>query len=276
MKRGLVVPVCLLMFSAIMGTPQPTNNLLEIDDVKIHYQARGSGASIVLLHDGLFSSTIWDNQFEELARNYRVIRYDRRGFGKSGISKSSFQDHEDLKRLLSHLKIERVTLVGSSAGGAVALDFALAYPDAVERIVLIGTTVSGYKFSDAFNQRLQKNNMPFIQRQDIDATAQCWFDDPYLAPTLQKRPDSESIKRYFAKELHHIPSLVIALKSRRPPEPAVERLASIKAPVLILTGKKDFPDLHTIADLIEAKVSTAQKKTIGGVGHLIGWKAPLC
>ena len=61
-----------------------------VDGGKLFYELAGSGKNIVLLHDGMVNREIWDEQFPMLAKSYRVVRYDRRGYGKSSDPKVKY------------------------------------------------------------------------------------------------------------------------------------------------------------------------------------------
>src|SRR5215831_13128231 len=103
-----------------------------IHGVRLAYDSAGQGTAVVFLNGGLLDRRQWDGQFTFFARNYRTIRYDLRSSGDSETTPSSdpFTHHEDLLRLLQALKIDRASLVGLS-NYAIALDFALAYPQVV-------------------------------------------------------------------------------------------------------------------------------------------------
>src|SRR6185503_16516762 len=73
----------------------------------LYYETRGSGPAVVLLHGGGLDHTMWDPQVEALARSYRVIRFDARGHGRSTARMPPFSMHEDLRRVLDHLGVER-------------------------------------------------------------------------------------------------------------------------------------------------------------------------
>ncbi len=67
------------------------------DECKLYYGVKGTGvATVVLLHDGLLDSRVWDEQIETFARYHTVIHYDRRGYGRSEIPSTKFTDSKDL------------------------------------------------------------------------------------------------------------------------------------------------------------------------------------
>src|SRR6266849_1375843 len=90
-------------------------------DIEIYYEDHGAGLPVVLIHGYPLSGRAWDKQVPVLlAAGHRVITYDRRGFGKSsqptaGYNYDTFA--EDLRKLLTHLKLRDFTLVGFSMGG---------------------------------------------------------------------------------------------------------------------------------------------------------------
>src|SRR5436190_12280454 len=109
------------------GAGKQSSGQLDVSGSKICYEQKGSGPAIVLLHDGLLDAVSWDEVWQPLAAKYHVIRYDRRGYGRSDPATSSFSPTEDLAKLLRHLTIEHAFIVGSSSGAALAIDFAIQH-----------------------------------------------------------------------------------------------------------------------------------------------------
>ena len=81
---------------------------------------------------------MWTREAEWLSKDHTVVRYDLRAHGESDTATAEFSHLGDLVAVLDALKIEKATLIGLSAGSAIALDAALDIPDRVERIVLAG------------------------------------------------------------------------------------------------------------------------------------------
>ncbi|HEY2972438.1 MAG TPA: alpha/beta hydrolase [Pyrinomonadaceae bacterium] len=125
------------------------SHFADIDGVRIHYQEKGTGTPLVLLHGFTSSTYSWKDVFEPLSQNFRVIAVDLKGFGFSGKPDGDYSRRAQatlVGHLLDYLKIEKAWLCGNSMGGAIALNFALQNPQRVERLILIdsaGVTVTG-------------------------------------------------------------------------------------------------------------------------------------
>ncbi|HKQ76859.1 MAG TPA: alpha/beta hydrolase [Blastocatellia bacterium] len=125
------------------------SHFAEIDGVRIHYQEKGEGAPLVLIHGYTASTFAWKDVFEPLSRQFRVIAVDLKGFGFSGKPEGDYTRRaqgELMIRFLDHLKIDRAILCGNSMGGEVSLNAAVRHPDRVSALILVdsaGVTVSG-------------------------------------------------------------------------------------------------------------------------------------
>src|SRR4051794_15113098 len=86
----------------------------DLGGARFYYEVAGRGDAIVLVHAGIADRRMWDDQFEVLAQDYMVVRYDRRGFGETRMVAGDFSQHGDLYELLKFLKLERATLLGCS------------------------------------------------------------------------------------------------------------------------------------------------------------------
>lgn len=104
----------------------------------LYYEEQGSGEPVILIHGHSLDRRMWDDQFAELARHYRVVRYDMRGYGKSTPQTEDFQftHAEDLIVLMDSLHIDKAHLIGLSLGGEVGADMVGWFPDRVKSAVL--------------------------------------------------------------------------------------------------------------------------------------------
>ena len=116
---------------------------------RLYYEIHGPevGQPVVLLHHGLGSVQAWRAQIPVLAEaGYRVIAYDRWGYGRSEprphLTLPGFEpDREDLAVVLQSLELERPVLIGHSDGGTIALYFAAHHPERVERLVTVAAHI---------------------------------------------------------------------------------------------------------------------------------------
>jgi pimeloyl-ACP methyl ester carboxylesterase len=143
---GLAVAAQLRALAAERRHP-PEGRFITVDGVQLHYVERGSGRPVVLLHG--MSSMLQDftsSIVDELARSYRVIAFDRPGYGYSERPRRMYWTPRRQARLIhmavTRLGVEKPIVVGHSCGALVALDYALLYPHQTAAIVLLG----GYVF----------------------------------------------------------------------------------------------------------------------------------
>ena len=117
-----------------------SSHFAEIDGVRIHYQEKGTGAPLVLIHGYTSSTYSWKDVFEPLAKTFHVIAVDLKGFGFSGKPDGDYTRRAQavlVTHLLEHLKLEKAWLCGNSMGGEVALNVALANPERVAGLILV-------------------------------------------------------------------------------------------------------------------------------------------
>jgi len=117
----------------------------QVNGTKLYYEIAGTGEPLVLLHGNFGDRRHWDFQFYSLSKNYKVIRYDVRGYGKSALPKSDeqYNDYNDLKALLDFLEIEKAHICGLSMGSGIAVDFTIAYPEMSKSLIPIGPWANG-------------------------------------------------------------------------------------------------------------------------------------
>jgi len=212
---------------------------------------------------------MWDAQFEAWARARRVIRYDRRGTGRSTPPGAEpYANWEDLRGVLDELGVEQTALVGMSQGGAVAIDFTLMYPERVESLVIIGGFPSGNRFSDEF-----RNSFVLMQELgDADAAKRMWLTHPLFTCGLANAATAEKLKTIIREYSgYHFLCKDPALRMK---PPAVGRLGKIRVPTLIVVGEYDIPDMQRAADLLVQGIAGARKVVIAGAGHTVNMERP--
>ena len=241
---------------------------VSVDGGRLFYEIAGKGRNIVLLHDGMVNREIWDEQFPLLAEKFRVVRYDRRGYGKSSDPEVKYSHIEDLNQLFIQLNIDKAVVFGMSSGGRLAIDFALTYPWKVEGLVLVGAVVSGFGYTSHMQTRGGHFD-PGKFTDPVKVNEYFIMDDPY-----EIYSENRSAKERVMKLL---PDL--ARENRVPTQPAskvaVRSLSDIKVPALILVGEFDIPDVHAHAGVINAGIADSKREIIPRSGHLIPIEQPV-
>src|SRR3954453_7419370 len=272
---GSPMPKLLLALLFLFATAAPAAPATGFVDApgggRLWYEVKGQGSPIVFLHAGLVGSAGWDASFDHLAKSFRVIRYDRRGFGRSAAPKGPYSDVDDLQAIFETLKIGRAVLVGGSNGSRLAVDYALAHPDRVEALVLLGPVVSGLPYSQHFLPPRMVNYRPMFQEKSRAKLIEAWVQDPYLTDS-----HSTQARTRLRELLTKNPGPLTATfpESRPPDRPAVGRLAEIHVPTLILVGESDIPDVHAHAGVLEAGIHNARRMIVPKAGHLIQLEQP--
>jgi pimeloyl-ACP methyl ester carboxylesterase len=240
----------------------------------LYYEIAGEGHPLVLIHGGLVDSGLWDDQFEVFAGQYRALRYDVRGFGKSKPPTSYYSNHGDLRDLLDSLGIERADVLGLSMGGAIAIDFALAYPDRVAALIPVAAGLSGYRATS--NRALRDELNAAYERGDkeraVELSLQVWTDGPNRTPD-QVDPDVRERIRAMTLHTFDLPDVEPWLQALEPP--AIGRLAEVQVPTLFVVGDQDVEDILKIGDLIVSQVPGAQRAVIPGTAHHLNMEQPV-
>lgn len=255
---------CLLIALLLLAAPLQAESI-DVPGGKLWYEVRGEGPPLVLLHDGLVPSGTWDDQMPAFARLFRTVRYDRRGYGRSEAAKEAFSDVDDLHAVLEALKIDRAVLVGCSNGAKLAVDYALAHPDRVGTLVLVGPVVSGLPYSEHFQRRGLENF------QSPKGLIEAWVQDRYILDPASTRARERLRALLKGSPTPLVNRGIASLASKRP---AVGRLSEIKVPTLILVGASDIPDVHAHAGALEAGIQGSRRVVISDAGHLIHLEKP--
>lgn len=248
-----------------------SSGFAEINGTRLYYEIAGSGHHLVLIHGFTVDRRVWDAQLDFFAQNFRVVRYDLRGYGRSALPPiESYSDADDLKALLDHLGIEQAHVVGLSKGGGVAVQFTLTYPRMVDQLVLADSTLGGYQWQE-FGSAFASVSAT-ARESGIPAAKKAWLGLDIFAPA-QEKPDVAARLRQMIADYSGW-HLVNNDPVRELDPPPIEQLDRITAPTLVIVGERDIPDFHRIANIITERVPNARKAVIQGAGHVANMEVP--
>jgi 3-oxoadipate enol-lactonase len=254
---------------------QAHTGFAEVGGAPLYYEVAGTGPALVLIHEGLADSRMYDDQFDALARRYRVVRYDLHGFGRSGTPDRAYTHHEALHGLLRHLGIDRAALLGMSLGGIVAIDFTLTYPDMVGALVLMAAGIGGYPISEA-TRALAAPLAEAFKAGDfvraIDLSVRFWVDGMERSPEEVDPDVRERFRALYTDVLRR--SRDGGRQADLLDPPAYRRLGEIHVPTLVVVGTGDVPDILDGADLLERSIPGSRKVVLPRVAHLLNMERP--
>jgi len=209
----------------------------------------GTGVPIVFLHAGSGNSALWQAQVDFFSSaGYRCIAYDRRGRAAAA---------DELEALASQLALERFHLVGTAAGGIVAIDYALSFPKRLRSLVIANSI---FCIQDEAYVALQKRLRPSPQFEALPVEVR------ELGPSY-RAANPEGTKRW-AEASHHAS-----------PQPTRKHityaaLESLKAPALLLTGDADLYMPPSLLRQVAKHIRGARTMVVPECGHSAYWEQP--
>jgi pimeloyl-ACP methyl ester carboxylesterase len=240
---------------------------------RVHYQEKGTGRALLLIHGNNSSAYSWTDVFDELAKEFRVVALDLKGFGFTAKPDGDYRVETQaalVVRLMDRLGIERATLCGSSMGGAVALAAAINYPQRVDALILVG--------SSAFMETRGGSLAPAYVRWPYiggAVTALALTSDSLVREGLRKSFHDESkvtderVAAYYrplqTRDGQRAARLVRDQRDYTRIENALDK---IRQPTLLIWGAQDRLNLLEDGRRLHAKINGSQLVVFDDCGHL--------
>ena len=258
--------LCTLAVTA--WTQSPAIKQVDVYGQKIYYQEAGAGPDVILLHGLGADRSAWAPTVPALAGKFHVFVPDQVGFGQSDKPMIDYRVGtlvDFLNAFYQKVGISRATLVGNSLGGWVALDFALAHPDKVDRLVLVDS--AGYTPQRTGGPPLTRDRLMALNPSTIAGEKQlmalvfhnqAYATDQFAEQALRGhllKNDGYTIDRFIDSILRG--------------EDVVDgRLGAIRAPTLVVWGREDALVPLANARALAEDISGAQSVILDGCGHV--------
>ena len=243
--------------------------------LRIAWERQGAGPPLLLIHGLGYARWGWEPVLPGLAERFSVVLFDNRGIGESDAPPGPYTAAEmaaDAVQVLDEAGIERAHVVGTSLGGMVAQELALAYPERVDRLVLACTTPGGPKA----HPMPQVTVALLVEAATLEpAVALRRFVENALAPeTVAAHP--ELVDRIMAHRLATAqdPVAWAAQAAAGAAFDAYARLGALTAPTLVQHGDEDVVVDPRNADLLVGLLPDARLERFPDAGHLYFWEAP--
>lgn len=236
-----------------------------VNGVVLHYNDKGQHDRPVIVFANSLGTDfrIWDGIVDQLASDYRVICYDKRGHGLSEATPAPYAmtDHvNDLASLLDHLKVGRVAIVGLSVGGMIAQGLAALRPDLVYALVLCDTA---HKIGTA---ELWSRRIDLVGRDGITSIADeimaRWFTAPF------RSPDNPDYAGYLAMLTRTNTEGYTGTCAAIRDCDLTESTRALAIPTLCLVGDHDGSTPPELVGSLAELIGNAQFEIIANSGHL--------
>ena len=235
----------------------------------LYHEEAGEGVPILLIHPSGSTASTWGAAADKLARCGRVITYDRRGYARSGGEpvRSMSTHTADAAALLEHLRAAPAVVVGTSAGAAIAVDFAVRRPELVHAVV-------AHEFPWRFSRHLPTRSQ-IVALARIGALALRGRDADAAEALLRSAytyRDGRSAWDAFPEEWRRVArknakAALADFRNSIAPYPSADELASIAVPVLCSYGARSPESIARLVRSLAAAIPTAQLRRLEGAGH---------
>ena len=241
--------------------------------MNIAWERHGEGPPLLLVHGLGYARWGWEPVLEPLARSFDVILFDNRGIGESDVPPGPYtaaEMAEDALQVLDEARVERVHVLGTSLGGMIAQELALARPERVDRLVLACTTPGGeraYPLPEGTLRLLAE--APSLPPEE----ALRRFVRNALAPDAAE----ELVERIYRHRVNgnvQTPEGWQAQAAAGTTFDAFDRLQRIAAPTLVLHGLEDAVVDPRNANILAALIPNVRVELFAAAGHLFFWEQP--
>lgn len=226
----------------------------------------------MLVHGlGGTGASIWKHQIADLASDSRVITYDLRGSGQSEVTPGPYTIDllaQDLRALVEELDLRRVSLVAHSMGGSIALAYAAAHPSDVAALVGVGAPAT---FPDQARAGLE-GRAQTVESEGMGAVASTVATNG-VSPTFREGEPTEfealthllagNDPRGYAAQCRALVGLEL-----------VDRLGSITAPTLLISGDRDGVSPPSVTESNAAAIPNGSFEIVEDCGHILTWEKP--
>ncbi len=255
------------------------NLFAKINGLKICYKIQGEGEPVFLIHGFGAKNEFWIAQISELSKKFCVINLDLRGSGKSDrldeptTTMDTYVD--DLRGLLNFLDIEKAHFIGHSFGGMILMNFALKYPDCIDKLVLMATLPSWSK--DPSGIEIYKRNQIELYESALKNPVETFYIKMKLRLTrrflklMEEDPKNKFHGVFSAEDLIQMgkvnpmkPPDIINMGNAMGKHDTLGRLHEIKCETLIMCGEKDRFTPKAIANQMKERIPNSTLKFFGG------------
>jgi pimeloyl-ACP methyl ester carboxylesterase len=255
-----------------------SGQLIGLNGRQTHYLVKGTGKPVILLHGFFFDGTLWCRNLDALAQSFTVYVLDLWGFGYSErITEPSYEAYvEQLAAFMQALDIEKASLIGQSLGGGLAIQFSVQFPGKVDKLVLVDS--AGLPNPEPFSARLFKIRGVGERLMAIPGNAirSRMLRDFFLYRAETVSPDLFRRLTWFQRIAGTSASALALMRCGFADklEAAVQRLAALDLPVLLVWGAQDRAIPLALGQRMHHMLPSSRLAIIADAGHVPNLEQP--
>lgn len=270
--RALIIAIALLIFGPVPTLAAKEVNTITLSRGDTAYVDRGEGDAVILIHGLGADMSRWDANIEGLSAGHRVIALDLYGFGASGRLEHGYRAEvfvDQIEEFRQALGLGRVSLVGNSMGGWVAMLYAEQFPDHVDRLVLVAPAFYNGVPAEVTAERLAAGAAP-----QTPEAMRAYLARVYANPPTGKYEVEKLHAEHIAKNAGDaIPSMARSIVAREDTF-TPERAAALSAPTLIVHGATDGIIPASASDALASLLEQGELYVYESAGHWPQEEAP--
>ncbi|MFX1568670.1 MAG: alpha/beta fold hydrolase [Promethearchaeota archaeon] len=259
--------------------------LVKINDTELYYEEYGSGFPFLVMHGGLgIDHTYLRPALDPLGEILKLVYYDHRGHGRSGrphINTISYEQlADDANALSESLGYEKIGIIGNSAGGFVALNFAIHHPDSLSYLILLDTAPAFDHMEEVMTIVQNENPAPEILQalnDPVDPTIEGFRNQFKIMQPIyfyDFTPELEEMSNKIINEMILTPELGALNDVLMSKYNLTSQLSKIEVPTLILVGRDDFVCPPSQAERMHESIPNSEIYIFEKCGHYPFFETP--
>jgi pimeloyl-ACP methyl ester carboxylesterase len=242
---------------------QALDELVEVRGARLRVRTAGKGPAVLFVHGWTLDLDMWMPQFATLASRYRLIAFDRRGFGLSTGTPGIEHDLADIAQLLALLAVEQIAVVGMSQGARVALRWALRSPHRTTCLVLDGPPLDLLAVGRRDGEITVAAYRELVRDDGIEAFRSRWLQHPLMRLHTQ----DARVRALLREMVDRYPGLDLQVDDAEELS-IVGDLDRFDVPVLIINGEHDTDARVGAGSSLARALPDARLAIIPAAGHL--------
>jgi len=279
------IPRCsffVLLLLTLSALVKGQTNLIPAGKLQVHYQIQGKGSPLIFIHAGYQEMGMWSQQVAYFKDYNTVITIDLPGHGETKGIDTTLLVKDVIRICMDSLHIHTASFVGLSLGGSCVQDFVLGYPERVEKVILVGSGLSGWSdvlSMDTVSKACFARMAAIGATNNLDSFAHAFTQIWGIG--FSRKPESVD-----SKVREYVFQTTLTNLKQHPDDNRWPQLDSPRAsirirqhqwqrPLLIIYGNKDLPFILAVANWLHNSIPGSSEMMIPDAAHMVNMEEPL-